>query len=194
MFHLPSLDGINRTVLLCANRTSFCGDTDQKTPDQKNQKTRLKSTDYSDILYRMTNSGRLLAFSLLFSAALSWAQTGTGNIQGTVKDASGAVIPAAKVALVQTATNETATTLTNGVGFFLFPALRVGPYEITVEMRGMASWQGTVRQRLDLGPVDPVFDTNSARAATGNSASCGNCFSYPAIACSAASYTRWVIA
>src|SRR5262245_39168839 len=51
-------------------------------------------------------------------------QTGTGNIQGTVKDASSAVVPGAKVTLAQTATNETTSTQTNGVGFFLFPALR----------------------------------------------------------------------
>src|SRR5260370_11250038 len=88
----------------------------------------LKRTGYSVIFYPMTSSGWLLAYSLFCSAALCWAQTGTGNIQGTVKDASGAVLPAAKVALTQTETNETTRTVTNGVGFFLFPALPVAAY------------------------------------------------------------------
>jgi len=92
----------------------------------------------------MMHSGKRFAFSLLFSSALCCAQTGTGNIQGTVKDASGAVIPTAKVTLVQTATNESTSTITNGVGFFLFPALRVGSYEVTVETPGMASWKGSM--------------------------------------------------
>ena len=105
----------------------------------------------------MMNSGIGLAFSLLFCSALCWSQTGTGNIQGTVKDASGAVVPSAKVTLHQTETNESNTTLSNGVGFFLFPALRVGDYEIKVEMPGMAPWQGTVNliegQTADLTPL-----------------------------------------
>src|SRR5690349_24427155 len=87
---------------------------------------------------------RRIVISLLVAVASGGSQTGTGNIQGTVKDASGAVLPAAKVALTQTETNETTRTVTNGVGFFLFPALRVGSYEVAVEMPGMASWKGTM--------------------------------------------------
>jgi hypothetical protein len=70
-------------------------------------------------------------------------QTGcrTSHGRSTVKDASGRVVPAAKVTMVQTATNQTDTTQTNNVGFFLFPALGVGTYEITVEVAGMASWK-----------------------------------------------------
>src|ERR1051325_2798116 len=84
-----------------------------------------------------------VAYLCLF-AAICLAQTGTGNIQGTVKDVSGAVIPGAKVTLLRVDTNETTTTETNGVGFFLFPAQRIGTYEVTVEMSGMAAWKGTV--------------------------------------------------
>src|ERR1044071_3746090 len=77
-------------------------------------------------------------------AAMSLAQTGTGNIQGTVKDVSGAIVPGAKVTLLRVDTNETTNTETNEVGFFLFPAQRIGAYEVTVEMSGMAAWKGTV--------------------------------------------------
>ena len=73
---------------------------------------------------------------------LGWAQTGTGNIQGTVKDSSGAVIPKANVRLIQTATNRQYTTETNDAGIYLFPALELGPYEITVEFSGMETWKG----------------------------------------------------
>ena len=90
-------------------------------------------------------------------AVLCLAQTGTGNIQGTVKDVTGAVVPAAKVTLLQTETNQTTTTQSNEVGFFLFPALRVGSYEVTVEQPGMAAWKTTVTliqgQTADLLPL-----------------------------------------
>jgi hypothetical protein len=46
-----------------------------------------------------------LAYLLICAAVVSLAQTGTGNIQGTVKDVADAVIPNAKVTLLHTATN-----------------------------------------------------------------------------------------
>jgi len=82
----------------------------------------------------------LLAAFLI--ATLCWSQTGTGNIQGTVKDASGAAVPNARVALVHTATNREYTTETNAVGFYLFPSLELGDYQLTITSAGMESWKG----------------------------------------------------
>lgn len=79
---------------------------------------------------------------LLCIAALCWPQTGTGNIQGTVKDSSGAVVPAARVTLVHTATNRLYKTATNEVGFYLFPSIGLGDYQVTVELAGMETWKG----------------------------------------------------
>jgi hypothetical protein len=70
------------------------------------------------------------------------SQTGTGRIQGTVKDISGAVVPKAKVTLVHTATNRQYRTETTGVGFYLFPSIQLGDYQLTVELPGMETWKG----------------------------------------------------
>src|SRR5690349_7574435 len=105
-------------------------------------------------------------------ASLSLAQTGTGNIQGTVKDVSGALVPGARVTLLRTATNESNHTQTNGVGFFIFPAQRIGAYQITVELAGMAAWKGTVSliegQTADLLPVLKPAATTTEVTVAGN--------------------------
>jgi hypothetical protein len=87
---------------------------------------------------------RSIAFTAanLLVAAVAWCQTGTGNIQGTVKDASGAVVPKAHVALLHTATNRQYDTEANGVGFYLFPSIELGDYRISVTAAGMQAWKG----------------------------------------------------
>ena len=65
-------------------------------------------------------------FSTLSSAA--HAQV-SATVNGTVYDASGAVIPGANVTLTQDATKETRVTVSNGEGYFAFPALLTGRSE-----------------------------------------------------------------
>ena len=91
---------------------------------------------------RCISTGVFYSCCILSITILGWTQTGTGNIQGTVKDSSGAVIPKANVRLIQTATNRQYITETNDAGIYLFPALELGPYEITVEFSGMETWKG----------------------------------------------------
>jgi hypothetical protein len=76
------------------------------------------------------------------AATTAWGQSGQGSIQGTVKDASGAVVPAATVRLVHSATNREYTTKSNEVGFYLFPGLQIGEYTLAVESTGMSAWNG----------------------------------------------------
>src|SRR5437868_619598 len=61
---------------------------------------------------------RRILISLLVLAATAWAQTGTGNIQGTVKDASGAVLPGARVSITHTQTSRQYTTTSTELGFY----------------------------------------------------------------------------
>ena len=84
---------------------------------------------------------RLCMLSLLLVPAV-WGQSGAGAIQGTVRDPGGAVIPSAKVKAVHVPTAGARESLTNQVGFFLFPALPIGPYKITIEAPGMQTWEG----------------------------------------------------
>src|SRR5438067_6883549 len=102
---------------------------------------------------------------LLVAVAIGWAQTGTGNIQGTVKDATGALIPSAKLTLIHIATARQYTTQTNNVGFFLFPSIPVGAYEIVAEAPGMEAWKAQVTlisgQTAELSPSLKVGTTST---------------------------------
>jgi len=79
-------------------------------------------------------SCRLLAGLLLFSAA-SFAQF-TGNIQGSVRDASAAAVSKASVLLVNPATQVTRNTTTDESGNYRFLSLAPGSYKVTVEASG----------------------------------------------------------
>src|SRR5579863_1075024 len=81
------------------------------------------------------------SYAIVLIATVCQAQTGTGNIQGTVKDQTGAVVPKAKVTLIRTDTGRQYEGETNGVGFFLFPTLELGPYQLRVESAGMETWR-----------------------------------------------------
>src|SRR6185369_10057893 len=76
-------------------------------------------------------------------AVASYAQTGVGQIQGTVTDTSGAIVPHAAVSLANTQTDARLQTTTSEVGSFVFPALVPGDYRLTITMTGMQKWEGT---------------------------------------------------
>jgi len=111
------------------------------------------------LIHKLSGSW-LLSLSLLClpAAPMLLAQTGTGNIQGTVKDSAGAVMPNAKVTVLQPQTSRQQETKTNEVGFYLFPALQSGNYKISVEAAGMQRWQGElVLQVGQTAVVNPVL-------------------------------------
>ncbi len=104
-------------------------------------------------------SRRTIRFLLLaaVSALALVAQTGSGTVQGVVRDASSAVVAGATVTITHTDTMRKYVTTANEVGFFVFPPVQPGPYEIVVEMAGMQSWAGkfllVVGQRAEISPV-----------------------------------------
>ncbi len=71
----------------------------------------------------------------------------TGSISGTVKDPSSAVIPGATVTATNTATNVATKTVTDDKGFYAFPSLPVGRYNVKVEEEGFG---GQSRNNLDV--------------------------------------------
>ncbi len=68
------------------------------------------------------------------------AQTTSAAIHGTVTDATGAVIPGASVAALNTSTGIVTKTVSDGSGYYIFPQLQLGgPYTVTVTKPGFES-------------------------------------------------------
>jgi len=78
---------------------------------------------------------------MVWSAAPAALAQDTGNISGTVHDASGAVVPGAEVQLSSSAGGLTRTTTSNDSGDYLLPALPGGTYALTVTAKGFQPYE-----------------------------------------------------
>ncbi|MGH9674841.1 MAG: carboxypeptidase regulatory-like domain-containing protein, partial [Bryobacteraceae bacterium] len=78
----------------------------------------------------------------VFTGSVVVAQTGAGSVQGVVRDPSGAAVAAAKVSVTHVQTTRRYDTVTNEVGFYLFPSLQNGAYKLNVQSPGMQAWEG----------------------------------------------------
>src|SRR5260370_33132074 len=78
----------------------------------------------------------LAVFVFCFLAFSLQAQVDTGTILGTVTDATGGVIPGAKVTIRNEGTSLTQSTTTSGSGSYVFTPLRIGTYSVEVEKEG----------------------------------------------------------
>src|SRR4051794_12471938 len=76
----------------------------------------------------------MIAATLCATAAL--AQSERGTISGTVHDATGAVVPGAKVTLTNSQTGVTFALPSNAGGDFTVPQLPVGTYTVKFEKAG----------------------------------------------------------
>ena len=79
-------------------------------------------------------------YALAFSAALAWGSVG-GSISGVVKDPSGRVVPGAQVTIRQANTGLDYQTQSNSKGYYAFPVLPVGQYELDVQAPGFSGYQ-----------------------------------------------------
>lgn len=77
---------------------------------------------------------------LLCAKPASSQIAGTGNIQGTVSDPSGAVIPSAQVTVTNQATAIKHQTVSSGGGVFSFPNLPVGTYNLAATAPGFKTY------------------------------------------------------
>jgi hypothetical protein len=110
------------------------------------------------------------------AAWTAMAQTATGQITGTVKDANGAVLAKAKVKINSALTGLTRETTTNEEGIYVLPLLPVGVYAVTVEHPGFHAAKKAnisinvdqiVRADFDLkvGDVSAVVEVESGAVA-----------------------------
>jgi Carboxypeptidase regulatory-like domain/TonB dependent receptor len=83
-------------------------------------------------------------FALLFAAGSAFGQAGgTGSIQGTVTDPSGAVVAGASVHATNVATGVRTDRKTTDAGFFVLSLLPAGEYTVTVQATGFQTLSQT---------------------------------------------------
>jgi hypothetical protein len=86
----------------------------------------------------MTRFFRLVSFSalMLLVSVSAWAQA-TAQMNGTVRDESGAVLPGVTVTVTQTDTGFTRSVVTEGDGGYVIPSLPTGPYKLEGLLAGV---------------------------------------------------------
>jgi Carboxypeptidase regulatory-like domain len=128
----------------------------------------------------------LALFALMFLIPLGnqpgFAQVDMGTIVGAVTDQTGAVIPGAKVTLINSGTGFTLSTVTSRDGTYVFSPIRIGTYSITVEKQGfkrvtrpgltvnvqaqvkvdVTLVPGAVRQTVEVRAATPLLQTQTA--------------------------------
>src|SRR5271157_709990 len=87
----------------------------------------------------MRTALRIALLGALWVASVG-AQVDTGSIVGTVRDPSGAAVPAAKVVIANTATTVPETVTTDSNGQYVAPLLKVGVYSVSVEKAGFGKY------------------------------------------------------
>lgn len=109
-----------------------------------------------------------LLICIVFASAI-YGQVVSGTIAGTVTDQAGAVVPDARVVLVNQGTSFTRTVTTNADGQYSAPSIPTGAYTITVEHPGFqrlrrggvqltAADQATVDLQLSVGDVQQTVE------------------------------------
>lgn len=128
---------------------------------------------------------RFLA-SFLAALSLCLAQSGTGDITGTVTDASGAAVAAVTVTITNPSTGFSRVIQTNEGGIYSAPALNPGLYNIKVEKQGFQAQSrsgvelqvgqapsinfalavGNVTEVIEVSGGAPVLETESTSVGT----------------------------
>ena len=86
--------------------------------------------------------GVLVGTVLLLAATNAWAQA-TAQINGTVSDSSGAVLPGVTVVAIQTDTGLRRETVSNAEGAYALLNLPIGPYRLEASLQGFRSFVQT---------------------------------------------------
>jgi hypothetical protein len=114
-----------------------------------------------------------LSSVLAFASPGLCAQTSTATVIGTVRDASGAILPGVTVALTNADRNATQLVIANDTGSYVFPALVPGTYSVTAELPGFKKFvrEGMVLQvnqtlrvdiELSVGGVTETVEVTAA--------------------------------
>lgn len=93
-----------------------------------------------------------LVLILSCSCVILHAQTSTGQFNGHVYDANGAVLPNTRVVLRDNQTGVSRSTTTNGEGLYQFPLVPPGSYAITVTAPGFQT-ESSLALKLDVNQI-----------------------------------------
>ena len=93
---------------------------------------------------------------ILSVATLAFGQLANTSLRGTIKDPSGAVVPNAKVTLVDKATGKTLSDTASAAGYYEFPQIPPATYTITVSATGFSD-QSKIAELLVNQPATVDF-------------------------------------
>jgi hypothetical protein len=100
---------------------------------------------------RLSMKTLVIAILCVFAGALVRAQiAGNGEVQGTITDSSGAVVPGASVVATNAATGAKMSTMSTGAGLYVLSPLTPGDYTVTVEAKGFRT---LVQQHLTVNAL-----------------------------------------
>ncbi len=97
-----------------------------------------------------------LAALTLLTSSPAFAQVDTATVQGTVHDATGAVVPAATVTLLNVDMGVSFQTKTNEAGIYQFPSVRIGSYTLVAEATGFAPRRSTASRSTSSSVTSPT--------------------------------------
>ena len=115
-----------------------------------------------------------------------WAQAPTGDITGTISDATGAAVAGASITLTNNATGAERHVVSNDAGVYSLPALPPGNYSLRVETRGFRTEQrrdiqlqvgqvarldfalqvGNVSETIEVAGGAPILETEDSTIGT----------------------------
>src|ERR1700678_2525254 len=78
-------------------------------------------------------AARVALFALLLTALPALAQLDTGSISGTVADPSGSAVKDVTITAKETSTGTTYKTISSATGYYVFPSVRTGTYELKAQ-------------------------------------------------------------
>jgi hypothetical protein len=94
--------------------------------------------------------------TLALSATAAWAQA-TAQMNGTVADVSGGILPGATVVAIQTETGFRREVISEGDGSFALLNMPLGPYRLEVSLSGFRTYaQAGIVLQVNSNPVIPV--------------------------------------
>ena len=111
---------------------------------------------------RLANSTALCLYLVLVFAANSAAQEFRGAITGTVFDQTGALVPNAKITVLNARTNISTQTISNNSGLYSLPLLAIGEYNLSLVAPGFKTFTKSLELRGgDRLQIDAVLQLES---------------------------------